>query len=157
MSRTIRIGLAVLVLSAVGSFLAVSPAREASATTDASVMEAPVPEKEARPVDRARLTPMHLEILDHVESEAAQVEALNRRFIQAVLPVDRLAIQKEIEAIKKSGMIKVLEIQLRYAEEGGRSEAATQLKTAIEAIRNPRPLQTSQPTLLERMGPAGGR
>jgi hypothetical protein len=157
MSRRVRVALVVLTMTAAVSFQAVSPATETAPGTDHPVMEAPVPEVKIRPVDRAALAPMHREIFDAVESERAEVEALNLRFTRAVLPADMLAIQKEIEALKKNGMIKVLEIQLRYAEEEGRSEVATQLETAIEAIRNPKRTRNSGETMLEKVGKAGGR
>lgn len=92
----------------------------------------------ARAVDRSRLSPMHRDIADAVEEEKARVEELNRRYLATSLLADRIAIQKQIEAIKKEGLLTVLEIQLRYAELEGRSEVATQLRTTIEAVRNPK-------------------
>jgi hypothetical protein len=91
-----------------------------------------------RAVDRSRLSPMHRDIADAVEAEKARVEELNRRYLTSSLLAERLAIQKQIEAIKQEGLLTALGIQLRYAELEGRSEVATQLRTTIEAIRNPK-------------------
>jgi hypothetical protein len=113
-------------------------------------MEALRPEKGAPRVDREKLSPMHREIYDAVESERAQIQALSRRFAQTDLAADRLTIQKEIESIKKGGQLTVLEIQLRYARAGKHDEAVRQLEKAIDALKNPKLPQGSGPTLLEQ-------
>lgn len=116
-----------------------APDLSAAAPTGAAEPTPATTAPPARSVDRSRLSPMHRDIADAVEAEKARVEELNRRYSTTSLLADRIAIQKDIEAIKKEGLLTVLEIQLRYAESEGRSEVATQLRTSIEAVRNPKP------------------
>lgn len=114
-----------------------------------------VPEKAPRPVDRAALTPMQREIFDAVETERKQIEELNHRFTRATLPDEKFLIQKEIESVKKHGMIRVFEIQVSYARAAGHEEAAIRLEAAIDGIRNPKRLPGSGETMLERAGSPG--
>jgi hypothetical protein len=119
--------------------LAAQPSEEAPATTPVEAEVAPdAAPATARAVDRAPLSPMHRDIGAALKQEKALVEELNRRFLAAPLPTERIAIQKEIEAAKKNGMIAVFEIQLRYAEAEGKTTAVEQLRTTLEAIRNPK-------------------
>jgi hypothetical protein len=156
MNRRSYLKLALLVsLLSAGAVRAASPAKEPVAVPDGPVaggpaVETPAPVSNTRVVDRSRLAPMHREILDAVESERAQVEELSLRYSRAVLPAEKIAIQKEIETIKKNGMIAVYEIQLRYARAAGREETVRQMEAAIEAIRNPKPAQGQVKRLLER-------
>jgi hypothetical protein len=138
------LALALVGLSAAGVVQAVSPPPPTRAEIEAAqAAQPPAPATTPAPavdraVERARLTPMHREIADAVETEQAAVEALNRRFLEAPQVTEKMAIQKEIEAIKKNGMLAVFEIQLRYAVADGRTAAAEQLRTTIEAMKNPK-------------------
>jgi len=140
-----------------GPLHAAPPANEPGGPADAPVREAEPPKEGEVSMDVRNLSPMHREIFDAVEEERARVEDLNERFLRAALAQEKLAIQQEIEAVKRDGMIAVLEIQLRYATAEGRAEMAAQLETAIEAMKNPKLSEVSAPTMLERAGSAGGK
>ena len=138
-SQTV-LALSLVTLSAAGVVQAISPPAPTRAETEAAQAgqpSAPAPPLAPR-IERARLSPMHQEIEAAVEAERSSVDALNRRFLVAPLAREKLAIQKEIEAIKKNGMITIYEIQLRYATAEGRTAAVEQLRTTLEALRNPK-------------------
>lgn len=103
--------------------------------------ESPVEPRAIRAVEPRNLSPMHREILESVELERARVEELNLRFARAVVLSEKLSIQREIEAIKLGGQVRVLEIQLRYARAAGRSDVVSQLEASIESIRNPKEIE----------------
>jgi len=110
------------------------------------------PERTPRAVDRASLSPMHREILDATEGERSQVEELNRRFVTAMLASDKLAIQREIESIKKTGQIAVMEILLRYARAEGRAEAIRQMEATLEMLQHPNDARGIGPMMPGRVG-----
>jgi len=143
----------VVLMSVIGAAVARtgSPAGPLS-TPDGSAIKIPAgaPEHTVQATPREKLSPMHREIFDAVEAERAQVEALSDRYALAVLPGQKLEIQKEIEAAKKAGIISVFEIQLRYARAEGRDPVVHQLENAIDAVKTPKIPQGSGPTVLEK-------
>jgi hypothetical protein len=148
LTALLLVGIAMLTT---GSLKATSPVQDQTAGNDVATR---LPESSGRPagIDRASLTPMHRDILDAVELERASVQALNQRFTQAVSPGEKLAIQQELESVKKAGMLAVLDIQLRYARAEGRTEVVQQLEAAVERVRNPSPMPGSGETLLQKAG-----
>jgi TolA-binding protein len=145
--KIVLFGSALLVCA--GTTLQAKPPAQDHSTTSA-INETKPPEARLVPVDVQNLTPMHREIRESLETEQARVQELNRRFIEAVLLSEKIAIQKEIEEIKKGGQVAVLEIQLRYARSEARPQDVKQLEAAIEALKNPKPLRGSGVPLVEQ-------
>ena len=147
-NRALAVILVALVVG-VGVARADSPAGS-PAVVQAGPAPAGAPEPAVVATPREKLSPMHREIFDAVEAERADVKALSTRYAGAALLSEKLEIQKQIEAVKRAGMILVFEIQLRYARAEGRAEVVRQLETAIDAVKNPKALENSGPTVLEK-------
>ena len=85
---------------------------------------------------------MHAEIEASLARERQSVEALQARFAQTTDPQAALAVQREVEQVKKETQLDVLRIQLRHAQETEATEAAAALQIAVDRFAVP-PAPTS--------------
>ena len=84
-----------------------------------------------------KLSPLMRDIRAALLSEQEQLSTLNERLSQATNADAALALQREIEAVKQSAEIQVLEIQLSHARIAGNAELTKQLEIGLRALRNP--------------------
>ena len=93
----------------------------------------------------ASLSPRIAEISAVIETARAQVEDLSAQSREAVSPEEARRLQGEIMRIKRESHLEVLAIQLRYAEQEGRTGDAEELRQTIERMTAPQPAGESQP------------
>jgi hypothetical protein len=83
---------------------------------------------------QALRTAMNDEIASRLAVEQETVAELVARLEAAASDQDRLALQKRIMAAKQTGWRDVLAIQLKYAELGGHTEQAEQLRERVARL-----------------------
>lgn len=98
---------------------------------DADVME-------GRPAAEPR-SPMMREIFAALETKQIAVAELQARFAAEGDATRALDLQREAETLKMAAELEILRIQLRYARDEGRDEAAARLEAAIDTMTAPRP------------------
>jgi hypothetical protein len=122
-----------LLLVSAWSLMAANPA-DPPATVQTSLTPDGAPKAVRAP---AHLTPMMAEIQAALEANREAVAYLAARFRAAADETEAMELAREIRSIKLEGRLGVLRIQLRYAQEEGRTEAAAELESAIERMTAP--------------------
>ena len=69
------------------------------------------------------------------EVYAAELARLSALYLQAATPADALAIQREITALKQGAEVELMEIQLRFAREAGRTDLVAELEALVGQAR----------------------
>lgn len=64
-----------------------------------------------------------------------KVDALGERLADAILPSERLAIEREIERAKFDADVQLMSIQADFARRAGLDEVAVQMDAQVEAMR----------------------
>ena len=128
-----------------------APMKSTPSTLEAGSDEAGAP---ARIVPKRPRTPMDVELFRVLDQQRETLAALRTRFRDAKDDRAALAIQREIDRVKRDTEISLLRIQADWAKRAGRTEAASQLEAAIEQILHPRaPLAAGR---VQRDPPADG-
>jgi hypothetical protein len=90
-------------------------------------------------------SPFAREVARRIESEGRALVELHRRFEAAKDTPTALAIQQEIEALKRETEVFLLRLQAERARREGRPELAARIEQAIETITNPKLETTATP------------
>jgi len=131
-----------------------APADPMKFTPESSAASSEETSPPARVVPRRPRTPMDIELRGVLDRQREALAALHARFRGAKDDVAALAIQREIDRVKRDTEISLLRVQADWARRSGRSEAASQIEAAIEQILHPRaPLAVGR---VQRDAPAGG-
>lgn len=96
------------------------------------------------PADAPVLSPMMQEIAEVLAAEKEQLAALELRL--AALPGTEVQqeLVRQMQELKTSTEIRILEIQLHHARLQGHDATVQELERVIEALRNPRPVGERQ-------------
>lgn len=87
------------------------------------------------------------EFAEAIEANRLAVLALQERYDTARLPGERLAIDREIERVKFTGEVRLLQIQAEYARLGGHEDVAAAIESEIATMRELR--AASLPNVIE--------
>lgn len=134
--------LLVVLVNAASSAVAAAaePPAAAATPTVATMRDAGAPAVALRKVAPAAdpaIARMHAEIEARLARERQTVEELQARFARTTDPQAGLALQHEVEQVKKDAQLEVLRIQLRLAQESGATQAARELQTAVDQFAVP--------------------
>jgi hypothetical protein len=118
-------------------------ASSAAIAADTSTAPVAVSVPEAVPaatgLNRAALSPMMQEILEAWDAHAAAIAVLEQRIEATTDATDAIALQQEIESLRRQVEIQILGIQAHHARLAGRLEQAAEIEAAIEAMTAPPP------------------
>jgi len=103
-----------------------------------------------QPGPESDLSPRMLEIHQVLDSEAADLAALQRDLQAASDEKAALRILRAIKQRKQDAEISILRIQKRYALQEGNAEAAALIDEAITRILDPQPAPPSEEALREK-------
>ena len=85
----------------------------------------------------ANPSPLHVRIVAVIEAERVAAADLQARIAAATDDEELVALQRELEALKKETRITILQVQADFARDEGRLGQAAEIEAAIETLRNP--------------------
>jgi hypothetical protein len=130
-----------------------APAEPAKSTPDSPVVASEETSAPARVIPKRPRTPMDVELFAVLDRQREALAALRTRFREAKDDRTALAVQREIDRVKRDSEISLLRVQADWARRAGRIEAASQIEAAIEQILHPKaPLAVGR----VQRDPAGG-
>lgn len=140
--RTLLHVVLVVLMNAAWSAVAAAAEPPAAAATPAvaTILDAGAPAGAPRKAVAAAdpaIARMQAEIEANLARERQTVEELQARFARTTDPQAALALQHEVEQVKKDAQLEVLRIQLRHAQESGATQAARELQTAVDQFAVP--------------------
>ena len=107
----------------------------------------------ARIVPKRPRTPMDVELFAILDRQREALAALRTRFKDAKDDRTALAVQREIDRLKRDTEISLLRVQADWARRAGRVEGARRIEAEIGQIQNPKaPLAVGR----VQRDPAGG-
>ena len=135
----------VLTLLAAGSIRAEQPQTPQAASTG-EISEA-LPAHQSEP-------PAHYQaVLDLIEAERQDVEALSQQLQAATDIQDMMRLEKAIGARRERLQMELLELRLAQALELGRADVAEQIRAHIQLMKNPAPLPQKSTEARTRVRP----
>ena len=126
--------IAIVTLMALMLFAALAQANEEAET--AAVPEAkPVQSLTSlSPEAAAKLRPLPFALREVLLDERDQLSVLLARHAEAMDPMQRLAIQKEIEVLKAATEVSLVNVQITHARRDGRSDDLEKLEAVLERM-----------------------